>query len=177
MKTTEKQSTHLSMPFAEFSKSYSTNTSVVNRFTPELGRTRSLMESFQAEYQGFFGDAEFSSGAIKVHTPEGEERSTTFAGSDKNFSADFVVQNQVDERTSFEEMQNYMGILNGLSEGRLRIRCQEALLQGKLHDGDLSNDPNAIMRLFEQGSEYGEPQRIYTSGLGSKDFDVFSAKT
>ena len=52
-------------------------------------------------------------------------------------------------------MQNYMGILNGLSEGRLKIRCQEALLQGKLHDGDLSNDPHPMLRVFEQGSEYG----------------------
>ena len=129
----------------ENTRNVETSQTIVDRFTPELGKTRALIESFNEEFQGVFGDSYQAKSDIRVHSLAGQHKTSSFNGSDKNFSADFVVENHVDTQTSFEEMQNYMGILNGLSEGRLKIRCQEALLQGKLHDGDLSNDPHPML--------------------------------
>ncbi len=153
---TRKDTTSVSFksPFGEFEDTTTLSQSVIDRFTPELGRTRTALNSFNQSYKEFFGDSTKSAGKIQVHSPENEFSSNAFVGSDKNMSVDFVVENFVDKRTDYQEMENYMGILNALSGGRLRTRCQEALFTGKYHDGDLSND-NAIMKLFEQGSEYG----------------------
>ena len=44
------------IPFVEYKNTTRTSTSVVERFTPELGQTRTAIESFNKEYLGIFGE-------------------------------------------------------------------------------------------------------------------------
>ena len=52
--TSEVHETRFSFPFGEYAKRQETSQTIVDRFTPELGKTRALIESFNEEFQGVF---------------------------------------------------------------------------------------------------------------------------
>ncbi len=153
--TSRASKVRLDLPFIEFESSHSTSDTLVERYTAELGRTRTAIAEFNQHYHGIFNDAQDAKAAVRVHAPEGKENATLFFGSDENFSADFVVQGLTDAWTSYEELQNYLGVLNALSGGRLEARAREALMSGRYrHDGFL-DDINPIHQLFFKPREFG----------------------
>ena len=157
----------LRLPFMEFSRKRSTGNKTIDAYTPELGRTKTAIESFDYEYKGLFGDIEVSGHDLRVHTPKGKAQESLFFGSDENFSADFVVENLTEKWTNHEEMQNYMGILDALSEGQLADRCREALAEGEFRDVP-ADDIGIIDRLFNVPKEYGRTTAHLHVWLGEK---------
>ncbi|MEE2962155.1 MAG: hypothetical protein VYA34_15585 [Myxococcota bacterium] len=153
--TTESDTFELNLPFAEYKNNSKKSSTIIDRFTPELGRTRLAIEAFNEDYKNFFGDTEEAEAKIKVHSPHDKLDTSLFLGADKNFSADLVVENHVENWTSFEEMQNYMGVLNSLSGGNLVKRCAQALAQGKFHDQDTRNDHEDWIRDIAEMKEFG----------------------
>lgn len=157
----------LRLPFLEFARRRSVGTKTIDAYTPELGRTKTAIESFDYEYKGLFGDVEVSGHDLRVHTPKGKAQESLFFGSDENFSADFVVENLTEKWTNHDEMQNYMGILDALSEGQLADRCREALEQG--HFRDVPDDNIGLIdRLFNVPKEYGRTTAHLHVWLGEK---------
>ena len=145
----------LRLPFMEFERKRSNASKTIDAYTPELGRTKTAIESFDYEYKGIFGDIEVSGHDLRVHTPKGKAQEAVFFGSDENFSADFVVENLTEKWTNHEEMQNYMGILDALSEGRWRIAAAK-LKEGEFRDV-LQDDIGIIDRLFNVPKSTAKP--------------------
>ncbi|MEE8409931.1 MAG: hypothetical protein V3T05_10015, partial [Myxococcota bacterium] len=143
------------LPFLEYRSAESTTHTLVDRFTPELGRTRSSIWAFTREYRGLFGNTQNASAEVRVHTPDGKSNAEVFFASDENFSADFVVQNMIEPWTSYSDMQDFVGVLNVLSNGRLEDRVREALGTGQYRDDDVGDDLNIIHQLFFKPREYG----------------------
>lgn len=157
----------LRLPFVEFVRKTATGSKTIDSYTPEQGRTKTAIESFDYEYKSLFGDIEVSGHDLRVHTPKGKSQEALFFGSDENFSADFVVENLTEKWTNFEEMQNYMGILDALSEGQLVDRCREALAQGEFRDIP-ADDIGVIDRMFNLRKEYGRTTAHLHVWLGEK---------
>ncbi|MBT6177581.1 MAG: hypothetical protein HOI23_10065 [Deltaproteobacteria bacterium] len=160
-------SIELRLPFVEFARRRSVGSKTIDAYTPELGRTKTAIESFDYEYKGLFGDVEVSGHDLRVHTPKGKSQEALFFGSDENFSADFVVENLTEKWTNHDEMQNYMGILDALSEGQLADRCREALEQGDFRDVP-DDSIGLIDRLFNVPKEYGRTTAHLHVWLGEK---------
>ena len=51
-------SIELRLPFMEFSRKRATGSKTIDAYTPELGRNKTAIESFDYEYKGLFGDIE-----------------------------------------------------------------------------------------------------------------------
>lgn len=143
------------LPFLEYRRTGQSTSTVIDRYVPELGRTRTAIESFNQTYRGIFGDTEDASAQVRVHSPHGERDSQVFFGSDQNFSTDFVVQNLRENWTNYEEMQNLVGVLNAISGGRLEARAREALGEGAYRNDTAADDWNPIHQLFFKPREFG----------------------
>lgn len=155
---TEKKTTvsaKVNAPFIEYENTTTKTDSVTNRYTPELGRSRSAVAEFSQRYHGVFGRTHEDSATLRVHSPDGALDSLEFAGSDENFSADFVVQNQAEPWTSYEEMAQLTTVLDVLSAGRLSKRTAEALKSGRYRGDSAAADLNPIHLLFQKPREFG----------------------
>jgi hypothetical protein len=143
------------LPFFDYRKRVSSSHTASERITAELGHIHTSIDAFNRDYDGWFGDQEQSRAEVRVHMPEGGEQSTVFVGSEDNFSTDWVVENKIEARTNFAEMQMLMGAIDVLSKGRLEDKLEEALRQGAYRNDGLEEHLNLIHQIFFKPSEYG----------------------
>jgi len=164
LETSETNHVSLHGPLIHFRHETKEATTNIDRFTTELGRTHTLVESFNHDYRGLFGDRDTTSVKVRVHgmrrLSDPKERllhrtaaQLTFPDDD-NFSSDYVIQSLTDNWTSFEDMQDFMGVYDALSEGALTRRCAEALATGAQWLDAQNFHP--IRRFFEELDAFGQ---------------------
>ncbi len=158
----------IKLPFIEYSNHVRTSDRTIDLFTPEMGRERMLIAEFSHDYRGVFGHAESAAANVRVHSPDGAESSFSFQGSDENFSADFVVQNRIDPRTSFSDLEQMTTLLDALSNGALAQKTKEALASGRYRDDKWYDDINPIHQLFFKPKEFGRSVVHLHVWLGEK---------
>lgn len=111
---------------------------MVDRETPELGRVRSAIDAFGREYHSIFGGSA-TAAELRVHSPGGASKETVFFGSTANFSADLVVQDAVEEKTSRDEMERLVVALDVLSDGRLHDDLRQVLERPRDYGRTITN--------------------------------------
>ncbi|MED5465128.1 MAG: hypothetical protein VX699_10765, partial [Myxococcota bacterium] len=185
IETSDTHYVNLHGPLIHFTHEVKEATTHRERFTSELGRIHTLIESFNHNYRGLFGDSDSTSLEIRVHN---EHRHTdpkerllartspqiTFPNDD-NFSSDYVIKSLTDNWTSFEDMQNFMGVYDALSKGTLTRRCAEALATGDEWLDSQDFDP--IRRYFEELDAFGQTTTHLHVWLGESGLEsLFSGE-
>ena len=152
----------ITLPFISMAHSKSTSDTFRVRTTSELGKIESQLYAFNEAFTSFFGNSEETDVDVRVHAPNIKSKHANFIASDDSISADFVVRNDLEVATSFEEFQDQVGLLNALSAGALRDELEKAVTEGR-EDG---SDQHWFRKLIHGDDTFGRSNVNFHVWLG-----------
>ena len=100
---------------------------------------------------------------MRVHGPDSNQRYRLHRIR-RQYPADFVVRNDLENATSVEEFQDQVGLMNALSKGALRDDLELAVTEGR----EEKSDQHWLSRLVHGDNTFGRTNVNFHVWLGSR---------